>query len=129
MNEIITEPKCILILEDDAFLRSVYTDKFTKAGCVVHAFSSVTTALEGLRGAISPHIILFDIVLPEKDGFDFLESIRTEALATNALKVALTNEDNSDDRARAQALGAVDYLIKAKLIPSEVVTRVISLIS
>lgn len=130
MTETITASrKSVLIVEDDSFLLGVYADKFAKAGCEVHSFLTVDSALAALRSGIKPDVLVFDIVLPEKDGFAFLTTVNEEKLAPEVLRVALTNEDNKDDREHAASLGAAEYLIKAQLIPSEVVERVLALLS
>ncbi len=114
----------VLLLDDDKFLLDMYIAKFTAAGFVVEACLSSTIALTTLRSGLEPTVILFDITMPELDGLSFLRTLSSEKLAPNALKIALSNQDNEAEKTEALKLGAARYIIKASMIPSEVVTAV-----
>jgi len=111
----------ILILDDDKFLLDMYAVKFHQIGFIVHASLSSQDALKTLREGFLPDVILFDLIMPEGDGFTFLDTIRKEHLAANAKTVALTNEMSEEEKKRVMDLGADGYLVKATMIPSEVV--------
>jgi len=114
----------VLLLDDDKFLLDMYTMKFTHEGYAVHACLSVDEALALLKGGFSPDVILFDITMPVRDGFDFLQAVQNEKLGGRALKIPLTNQSSDAEKARAKDLGADDYFVKASMIPSEVVNKV-----
>jgi len=114
----------VLLVDDDKFLLDMYCMKFTQGGFNAHGALSVSKALDVIRGGFVPDAILFDIVMPEETGFSLLERLGTEKLAPKAIKVALTNQDDAEEKKRAESLGADVYLVKATLIPSEVVNRV-----
>src|SRR5262245_18577485 len=114
----------VLLLDDDNFVLEMYGMKFTKEGFTVQRCLSVNDALEVLRKGYAPDAVIFDIVMPERDGFAFLEALRTEHLAESARKIALTNQNTDAERAKAIELGADDFLLKATMIPSEVVNTV-----
>ena len=116
-----TDNNSILILDDDRFLLDMYSAKFLQAGFRVEACSKTEDALTLLRGGYDPIAILFDLVMPEKDGFEFLSAVGGEKLAPHAILIALTNQSNDADRIQAEKLGAAKYVIKATMIPSEVV--------
>lgn len=119
-----TEKTNILLVDDDKFLLDMYTMKFVREGYTVHACMSADDALKTLRDGFVPAVILFDITMPGQDGFAFLQSLQTEHLAEHALKIALTNQSTDAEKAKAIELGAADYLVKATLIPSEVVNTI-----
>jgi CheY-like chemotaxis protein len=119
----------IVLVDDDKFLVDMYGMKFTKEGYAVHAFLSVDDALGALRQGLHPDAILFDIVMPIHDGFFLLDTVQKEKLAEGAVCIALTNQSDDAERQRALALGAHQYLIKASMIPSEVVTQVATCIA
>lgn len=120
-----TTPKLsVVLVDDDKFLADMYGIKFTKEGYGVHAFLSVSAALQALRGGLKADGIVFDIVMPEHDGFFLLDSIMKEHLIDAAAKIALTNQGNESERQRALSMGADAYIIKASMIPSEVVAEV-----
>lgn len=114
----------VLFLDDDKFLTDMYAMKFTREGYAVQACLSAKDALEALRGGLKPDVIIFDITMPGQDGFSFLEALRAEKLGEGSIKIALTNQNNDEEQTHASELGADKYLVKASLIPSEVVNIV-----
>lgn len=77
-----------------------------------------------LRDGLSPSVILFDIVMPDIDGIEFLETIKNEKLATNTALIAVSNQWEESYIEKAKKLGVDDYIIKADTIPSEVLSKV-----
>lgn len=128
MNETHGERGLIYILDDDRFLADMYSTKFIQKGFAVESFDSVAAALAALRKGSTPTAVLFDIVMPEQNGFDFLRAAKSEKLGGAAIFIALTNQSNDADRNQAESLGVDAYVIKASLIPSEVVTLVMQAI-
>ena len=114
----------ILLVDDDNFLLDMYGMKFTQAGYAVQVCLSVKDALKALREGFAADALVFDIVMPEADGFAFLEAVRAEKLAPDAVRVALTNQSDDDEKKRAEDFGIDEYIIKASMIPSEVVEAV-----
>jgi CheY-like chemotaxis protein len=114
----------VLLVDDDKFLLDMYSMKFTGAGYSVEACLSAKQALEILRGGFVPAVILFDITMPEMDGFAFLKALSDGKLGESALKIALTNQTDEAEKAQAAQLGASKYVVKASMIPSEVVNTV-----
>ncbi len=113
----------ILLIEDDAFLLSMYTTKFELENF------EVVAAEDGEKGVklaleIRPSIILLDIILPNMDGFEALKKIKTDPATKDIPVILLTNLSQKTDIDRGLALGANDFLIKAHFIPSEVVEKV-----
>ncbi len=119
-----TQTRTIMLLDDDKFLLDMYAQKFTHVGYIVHAETSTKAALATLRQGTEFDAILFDLIMPEGDGFFFLQVLQKEKLAPDAKKIALTNEMTEEERTRALELGADDYIVKATKIPSEVVEYV-----
>ena len=124
MDDTQTKKGSVLIVDDDKFLADMYSVKFVREGYAVGAYLSVVDALAALRKGFKPDVVLFDLVMPERDGFAFLQSLRDEGLAKGAGLVALTNQSDDFERAKAEELGCDRYVIKATAIPSEVVAIV-----
>ncbi len=114
----------ILIIDDDTFILNMYVAKFEKAGHQVEKARSGVEALSKLKEGYLPQIILIDIVLPDMNGLDFLSNVRTEKLALNAACIMFTNQNSTEEVERAKKLGAAGYIIKANLVPSEMVVKV-----
>ena len=62
--------------------------------------------------------------MPEQDGFSLLQTISKEGLAKGAALIALTNQSDDSEKVKAEGLGADRYIVKASMIPSEVVSVV-----
>lgn len=115
----------IMLVDDDKFLLSMYTMKFTREGMDVTAIPRPTEALEKLRGGFVPDILVLDVVMPEMDGVELLAKIRGENLAKGAVVVILSNQGQPSDIDRAKAYGINGYIVKATTIPSEVLHEVV----
>ncbi|HCM43799.1 TPA: response regulator [Candidatus Kaiserbacteria bacterium] len=111
----------ILLVDDDKFLLDMYGMKFTGAGFTVQTCLSAEEALDALRKGFVADVILFDLVMPEHDGFSFLETRHTENLVPGAILIALTNQSNDAEKKRAEEFGVEHFIVKASMIPSEVV--------
>ena len=115
----------VLLVDDDKFLLDMYAMKFSAEGFAVQACLSVHDAVAILKqGNFSPAVILFDLTMPECDGYEFLQILSKERLGEGALKIALTNQSSDDEKKKAMELGADQFFVKATMIPSEVVNTV-----
>ncbi len=122
------EKKKILIVDDDNFLLDMYALKFSQHNFEVHTAGSGVQALEKLRGALKPDVILMDIIMPEMDGFEMLAKINTERLSENSTKIILSNKSQQSDIDQGTTLGAAGYIVKANSTPAEVIEQVIQIL-
>ncbi len=122
------EHKKVLIVDDDNFLLEMYALKFKEAAFEVDVAQTGQLAIEKTR-QMEPDVVLLDIVLPEKDGFEVLQEIKSPKNKTSPLVVMLTNLGQKDDTDRSIRLGADDYVVKAHFTPSEVVEKVKKLLT
>jgi CheY-like chemotaxis protein len=123
------EKKKILIVDDDGFLLDMYALKFNQNNFEVHTASSGQVALEKLRSALVPDIVLLDIVMPEMDGFELLENMNKENLAPETARIILTNKSEPADIERGKGMGIDGYIIKANSTPAEVIVQVGEILS
>lgn len=117
--------KKVLLVEDEQMLREICSMKLAKDGFDVVAALDGEEALKKVETEI-PDIILLDIVLPSIDGFEVLKKIRSNE-NENISKIPiimLTNLGQEEDIAKARALGANDYLVKAYFNPDEISGKV-----
>jgi CheY-like chemotaxis protein len=119
----------ILIIDDDTFLLDMYTLKFKEQGFEVEGSPSGEEALRRLRGDNPPDVVLFDVVMPGIDGLELLDIIAKEKLVPNALLIALSNQGESMDIEEAKKRGAHEYIVKAHMVPTEVLEKVSELIN
>jgi twitching motility two-component system response regulator PilG len=115
-------PARILIVDDEPEIGRILAVILRGAGFEVAAVDGGRAALEHLA-ASATDLVLLDVIMPELDGFETLRRIR-EAPATARLPVLmLTANAGAADRARAESLGADDFIAKP-FDPAEVVERI-----
>ena len=113
----------IVLIEDEEMLANMYEVKFKNEGF------DLEKALDGAEGlakakAIKPDFILLDIIMPKMDGFSVLKALKEDDTTKDIPVILLTNLGQDEDIQRGKDLGAVGYLVKANLTPSEVVEEV-----
>ena len=118
------EKRKILIIDDDNFMLDMYSLKFKEKGFDVHTSINSKQALDKLREEFSPDVILFDIIMPDIGGLELLKTIKDENLAEGAVLIALSNQWQESEIKKAKELGADDYIVKANMVPSEVLNKV-----
>ncbi len=118
----------ILIIDDDEFLLDMYAIKFRQSGFETEACSGAVEALEKIRNGLGAEVVLFDLVMPNMDGFEFLRTLKKENLLEGSKLIVLSNLGQEEDVKKGMALGANDYIVKAYYTPSEVVTKVNSVL-
>lgn len=121
--------KRVLIVDDDHFLLGMYSLKFQNSGFDVEAVSNAKDAIEKIKSEVRYDAVIFDIVMPSMDGFQFMEEINKSNFLDKSCFIALTNQSQPSDIERGKKLGVSGYIIKASTIPSEVVKEVVSIIS
>ncbi len=104
--------KIILIVEDDeVLLRALYVFFHESEYTIATATDGETAVSMAQR--LNPDLILLDLLLPQMDGFQFLEKVKAMPKLKNIPVVVLSNLGDESDIKRAKALGAKDYFIKA----------------
>ncbi len=113
----------ILVMEDDFEVRNSVVQVLAEVGCNVE---SSENGAEGLYLALEWEfdVILLDIQLPEKDGWQVLSELRKEKTTPVLM---LTAKGEVDDRIRGLDGGADDYLVKP-FNPNELIARVRALV-
>jgi len=105
------------------FLRKLYRDQLTREGFL---FIEATNGVEGVSKVRSekPDLVLLDLILPRKSGFDVLEEIKSSSDLKDIPFIVLSNLGQESDINEAMALGAQHYLIKTDTRLSEVVDKI-----
>ena len=114
----------ILLVEDDSFISGMYYTKLTSLGFQVEVAEEGEAAWQRLQQDPLPDLLLLDIVLPKKDGFEILEGLRRDKRTATLPIILLTNLGQKPDVERGIKLGANDYIIKAHYTPTEVVDKI-----
>lgn len=108
----------ILIIEDDRFLIKLYSDKLSREGFEVRAAISGEEALHKIS-AEKPELILLDLVLPQKSGFEILSELKLSSRTKDIPVIILTNLGQETDIKKGLGLGAAAYLVKTEFSINE----------
>jgi CheY-like chemotaxis protein len=117
----------IILVDDDAFLRDMYATKFSELGHEVKVVDSGERALEEI-GKSKFDVLLLDMIMPGMTGTELLQQMRNKGLSDGITSIVLSNQGEKGDIEGALNAGAKGYIIKAELIPSEVVEQVTKLV-
>ncbi|MFQ5622755.1 MAG: response regulator transcription factor [Paracoccaceae bacterium] len=103
--------KRILILEDEPNIVESLTFILNRAGFEVTTAADGAAAMGAIEGA-RPDLVILDVMLPNRSGFDILRDIRGKS-ATEALPVLmLTARGQARDRQEAEDIGADEFMTK-----------------
>jgi len=115
--------KKILVAEDEEVLLNVLKDRFEAEGWEVTTARDGEEAVESIKKT-RPDLVLLDLLMPKKDGFEVLKEIRGDPeFKTLPIIVVLSNLGSDEDIKKALALGANDYFVKTQHPMSEIVEK------
>lgn len=115
--------KKILLVEDDPFLSSLLKNRLLKEGFDVSLAKDGEEALEFLK-LNKPDLILLDLILPKKSGFEVLEEIKKDPQFGKLSIIIVSNLGQPEDITRTLQLGAVEYFVKAKTSIDELIEKI-----
>jgi DNA-binding response OmpR family regulator len=105
--------KKILLIEDDPFLSSLLKNRFIKEGYEVQIAQTGDLGIQAAKqGGFD--LILLDLILPGKSGFEVMEEINMDPTAPRIPILIISNLGQDSDVEKGKELGAVGYLIKAR---------------
>ena len=104
--------KKILIVEDEVTLNKALVEFLTGEGFEILSALDGEQGLEMVKKNI-PDLILLDIILPKKDGYEVLDEIRKDEKTKNIPVIMLTNLESQEDIVKALEKGATTYLVKS----------------
>lgn len=112
----------ILVVEDDESVCALLETNLLIKGHEIAVARTGTECLE-LLAKKRPALVILDIMLPDADGFELLEHIRSQAETEQVPVLILTARGDERDRVRGLAAGADDYLVKP-FYPTELLLRI-----
>ena len=115
--------KKILLIEDDLSIDKIYGNKLKRNDFEV---SIAITGEEGLHKALmeNPDLILLDLILPDKDGFQVLAELQKSNQTKDIPVIIVSNLGQESDIKRGMALGAKDYLVKANISLINIIEKI-----
>ena len=119
-------PKSILLVDDEPNIVLSLEFLMRRAGYEVHTASDGDAAIASIK-AHPPDLILLDINMARRDGFEVCQTIRANPQWKDIRIVMLTAKGREVEREKGMAMGADDYIIKP-FSTQEVVAKVQALI-
>jgi len=101
----------VLYVDDVEDARVMVATMLRLNGAEVESASSASDAILALQRR-KPHVVVTDIAMPDRDGFDLLEAIQSDTSWSELPVIALTAQSGIDDERRARAAGFRSYLRK-----------------
>ncbi len=103
--------ECVLIVEDEADIRELIAFNLEREGFATLAAEDGLIGVELARNH-KPDIILLDVMLPQKDGFQVCRDLERDASTARIPIIMLTARGEEVDRIVGLELGADDYVVK-----------------
>lgn len=113
----------ILLIEDEELIVRLLKRKLTSAG---HEVTVASDGEEGLRKMkeTEPDMVLCDIIMPRKGGFEVLEEMSKDAGLKTIPVMIISNSGQPSELDQAKRYGVVNWLIKTEFDPQEVVDKI-----
>jgi CheY-like chemotaxis protein len=89
--------RLVLIVDDDADVRTIARAAVEGAGLAAAEATNGRDALNQLASGLRPALVLLDLMMPEVDGFAFLDAVRADPLNADLPVVVLTAKDLSEE--------------------------------
>ena len=80
----------VLVADDDRTIRTVLTQALTRAGCKVHATSSLTTLMRWV-GEGKGDVVISDVVMPDGNGLEMLPKIAQDRPGLPVIVISAQN--------------------------------------
>jgi DNA-binding response OmpR family regulator len=115
--------KTILFIEDESAMQK------TVGAIIQQEGYNMISALDGELGIKlakekHPDMILLDLVLPKKNGFDVLTSLKQDVQTKSIPIIVLTNLGEMENIDKAIELGATTYLVKSDYSLKEIIEKI-----
>lgn len=113
----------ILLVEDDSATRESVLIKLERSGFKVDFAADGKSGLKKLREDGPFSAVLLDLVMPNGDGFKFLQEKKDDKKIKDILTIVFTNLSQKENVKRAAEYGAHGYIVKAHHSLSEIIEK------
>jgi len=118
----------VLMVEDDTFFAEICTRHFTLHKFQTKAVKNFFEAEKKIKRAV-PDIIIVDVALEEKAGFDWIKNLRADELTSKVPIVVLTGLGDREEITRAIEIGANKYFLKSQITPHDLAGQIKNLLT
>jgi len=112
-----------MLVEDDNNLREIYQARLNSEGYETITASDGEEALS-IVGREKPDLIILDVMMPKISGFDTLDLLKNSPVTRDIKVIMMTALSQAEDRARAEKLGAQNYLVKSQVTLEDIVKAI-----
>lgn len=102
----------IVLVEDDAFFQKFYSFKLKEQGFVVDVGSDGLQGLQLMQANV-PDLVLLDLIMPNKDGFEVLSDMKKIPALARVPVLVFSTLSQEQDIKKAMDLGAIGYANKS----------------
>lgn len=99
----------VYLLEDDEGISKLVEMSLSLEGICIKTFSTVKAFKDGMGGG-TPDVALLDIMLPDGNGFEVLEYVKTRYTGVCCIMLSALSQET--DKVKGLNLGADDYIAK-----------------
>jgi DNA-binding response OmpR family regulator len=103
--------KRVLLIEDEPNIIEAISFILSRDGWTVHTHEDGSTAMDKVI-ALPPDMIILDVMLPGRSGFDILRDLRSHDVSKDIPVMMLTARGQEKDRELAQRLGVTHFMTK-----------------
>ena len=103
--------KKVLLIEDEPNITEAIRFILSRDGFAVDTHADGSTALDAIRSR-APDMVILDVMLPNRSGFDILRDLRAEAQTRDLPVLMLTARGQKRDRELAERYGASRFMTK-----------------
>ena len=112
--------KKILVAEDDKFIAHAYKSALADAKYETMVAGDGRETLK-LAQKFKPDLILLDLVMPIKNGFETLKDLRKDQATKDIPVIVLSNLGQESDIEQCEKYGIADYLVKSNVSMKDVI--------
>lgn len=116
------KPK-ICLIEDDGFIYQACNVGLVQAGFIMVGAKDGQAAIDVIKKE-KPDLILLDLILPNKNGFEILKEVKMDGNLKNIPIVVFSNLNDEKDKEEVKSLGAIDYFVKSDVSMFKIIERI-----
>lgn len=103
----------ILLVEDSTTIRTLERNILVNAGYKVETAKNPVEAFEIMKKN-QFNLIITDVEMPEMNGFEFLEKLKTNELYADIPTIMISSQNLEENKLRAHELGVEKYIVKSE---------------
>lgn len=120
--------KKILLIEDEELVIKLLQKKLKNLSYELEVASDGETGLRLIGANPDADLILLDMIMPKKSGFEVLDEVRKDSRLSQIPVMIISNSGQPLELEKAKKYGVRDWLVKTEFDPREVVSKIKAII-